>query len=119
VLGHSNINKTAVYLRLNDQDLQDVYANVQFLSTLKQRGHTIVYHIGQSKWRAMYIRRQRKERSRWRAVWDKGVRHEVQICVYCGGNGDIDLAVCPQCFEKRKEARKRFYNLFKKRYYAS
>jgi len=28
VLGRSNINTTAVYLRFNDQDLQDVYANV-------------------------------------------------------------------------------------------
>jgi ribosomal protein L32 len=79
----------------------------------------MAYHIGRSKWRAMYIRRPRKERSRWRAVWDKGVPHEVQICVYCGGNGDIDHAVCPKCLEKRKEARKRFYNLFKKRHYAS
>jgi integrase/recombinase XerD len=30
VLGHSNINTTAVYLQFNDQDLQDVYANVPF-----------------------------------------------------------------------------------------
>ena len=30
VLGHSNINTTAVYLKFNDQDLQDVYANVPF-----------------------------------------------------------------------------------------
>jgi site-specific recombinase XerD len=30
VLGHTNINRTAVYLQFNDQDLQDVYANVPF-----------------------------------------------------------------------------------------
>ena len=30
VLGHSNINTTAVYLRFNDQDMQEVYANVPF-----------------------------------------------------------------------------------------
>jgi len=30
VLGHTNINTTAVYLKFNDQDLQDVYANVPF-----------------------------------------------------------------------------------------
>ena len=30
VLGHTNINTTAVYLQFNDQDLQDVYANVPF-----------------------------------------------------------------------------------------
>jgi site-specific recombinase XerD len=30
VLGLSNINTTAVYLQFNDQDLQDVYANVPF-----------------------------------------------------------------------------------------
>jgi site-specific recombinase XerD len=30
VLGHFNINTTAVYLKFNDQDLQDVYANVPF-----------------------------------------------------------------------------------------
>lgn len=30
VLRHSNINTTAVYLKFNDQDLQDVYANVPF-----------------------------------------------------------------------------------------
>jgi site-specific recombinase XerD len=30
VLGHSNINATAVYLRFNAQDLQDVYASVPF-----------------------------------------------------------------------------------------
>lgn len=28
--GHKNINTTAVYLRFNHQDLQDVYANVLF-----------------------------------------------------------------------------------------
>lgn len=30
VLGHTNINTTAVYLQFNDQNLQDVYANVPF-----------------------------------------------------------------------------------------
>src|SRR5674476_547732 len=30
VLGHSNINTTAVCLKFNDQDLQEVYANVPF-----------------------------------------------------------------------------------------
>jgi site-specific recombinase XerD len=30
VLGHSNTNTTAVYLRFKDQDLQEVYANVPF-----------------------------------------------------------------------------------------
>jgi site-specific recombinase XerD len=30
VLGHTNINTTAVYLQFNDKDLQDVYANVPF-----------------------------------------------------------------------------------------
>jgi site-specific recombinase XerD len=30
VLGHSNINITAVYLQFNDKDLQDVYAKVPF-----------------------------------------------------------------------------------------
>jgi len=30
VLGHTDINTTAVYLQFNDQDLQDVYANVPF-----------------------------------------------------------------------------------------
>jgi site-specific recombinase XerD len=30
VLDHSNINTTAVYLKFNDQDLQDVYASVPF-----------------------------------------------------------------------------------------
>ena len=29
-LGHTNINTTAVYLQFNDQDMQDVYANVPF-----------------------------------------------------------------------------------------
>jgi site-specific recombinase XerD len=29
-LGHSSINTTAVYLRFNNQDLQDVYHNVPF-----------------------------------------------------------------------------------------
>jgi hypothetical protein len=28
--GYSKINTTAVYLKFNDQDLQDVYANVPF-----------------------------------------------------------------------------------------
>jgi site-specific recombinase XerD len=30
VLGHTNINTTAVYLQFNDRDLRDVYANVPF-----------------------------------------------------------------------------------------
>lgn len=30
VLGHTNINITAIYLKFNDQDLQEVYANVPF-----------------------------------------------------------------------------------------
>jgi Site-specific recombinase XerD len=30
VLGHTNINTTAVYLKFNDLDLQEVYANVPF-----------------------------------------------------------------------------------------
>lgn len=30
VLGHTNINTTSVYLKFNDQDLQEVYANVPF-----------------------------------------------------------------------------------------
>jgi integrase/recombinase XerD len=30
VMGHTNINTTAVYLQFNDQDLQDVYARVPF-----------------------------------------------------------------------------------------
>jgi site-specific recombinase XerD len=30
VLGHSNINITAVYLQFNDKDVQEAYANVQF-----------------------------------------------------------------------------------------
>jgi integrase/recombinase XerD len=30
VLGHSNINTTTIYLKFNDHDLQDVYANVPF-----------------------------------------------------------------------------------------
>ncbi len=30
VLGHTNINTTAIYLQFNDQDLQDVYAGVPF-----------------------------------------------------------------------------------------
>jgi hypothetical protein len=50
----------------------------------------------------MYIKRQLNERSKWRAVWDKGVRHEVQICVYCGGNGSISSNVCSKCLEKKK-----------------
>jgi len=28
MLGHSNINTAAVYLRFNDQDLKEVYTNV-------------------------------------------------------------------------------------------
>jgi site-specific recombinase XerD len=30
VLGHSNINITAVYLQFNDKDVQEAYANAQF-----------------------------------------------------------------------------------------
>jgi integrase/recombinase XerD len=30
VLGHSNINITAIYLQYNDKDLQEVYASVPF-----------------------------------------------------------------------------------------
>jgi len=30
LLGHSSLNTMAVYLQFNDQDLQDVYANVPF-----------------------------------------------------------------------------------------
>ena len=30
VLGHSNINTTAIYLQFNDQDLQEAYVNVPF-----------------------------------------------------------------------------------------
>jgi site-specific recombinase XerD len=30
VLGHSNINITAVYLQFNDKDVQEAYANVPF-----------------------------------------------------------------------------------------
>jgi site-specific recombinase XerD len=30
VLGHSNINITAIYLQFNDKDLQEVYASVPF-----------------------------------------------------------------------------------------
>ena len=30
VVGHTNIHMTPVYLQFNDQDLQDVYANVPF-----------------------------------------------------------------------------------------
>ncbi len=30
VLGHPNINITAVYLQCNDEDVQEAYANAQF-----------------------------------------------------------------------------------------
>ncbi|MGA7076555.1 MAG: hypothetical protein WBZ42_08450 [Halobacteriota archaeon] len=30
VLGHTNINITAIYLQFNDKGVQEAYANVQF-----------------------------------------------------------------------------------------
>ncbi len=40
--------------------------------------------------------------SKCRAVWDKGVRHEVQICVYCRGSGNIVLMYALSAMKKER-----------------
>ena len=59
VLEHTNINTTAVYLKFNDQDLQDLYANVPLKrSNLLTRAALCLFHTLQMN----------KQKKRWTHV---------------------------------------------------